>query len=103
VCDKPEKKMFESRGSSIFIFMIFMGIIIWSRPKFLVDEETDNWKLFGIGDGKSCINITTIIIVSAIVIYLFSAFIGTSITKLKTKWKTQGGGVVSQGIDHIII
>jgi len=91
-----------SRGASIVLFVASVALLLWTRPKFLVDPETNNWKPFGFGPGKTCLNITAIIILLALGTYLLSACIGTSLAKWKEKVssnikevKNQQGGSLS--------
>ncbi len=57
-------------GFSILILISIIIAIILIRPSFLIDEATGDWKCFGFGDGKSCINITSIVILSSMIVYL---------------------------------
>lgn len=85
-----EKKMLGPKGFSIVAFCILAIIVIFARPSFLVNEETGRWKEFGVGSGKTCVNITVVIILIALCAYLVSTCIGTTIDK----WKGKGGGAI---------
>jgi hypothetical protein len=78
-----------SRGASILVFAVCVVLLFWLRPRFLVDDETGEWKQFGLGPGKSCINVTVVIILLALGAYLLSACVGTSITKWKKRTSQQ--------------
>jgi len=73
----------------VLLFMVAVVLLLWMRPKFLVDSETNDWKPFGLGPGKSCFNITTLIVLLALTAYLLTACVGTSISKWKRR---QSGG-----------
>ena len=77
-----------SRGVSILLFVASVVLLLWMRPRFLINPETDEWKSFGFGSGKSCINITVIIVMLALIAYLISACVGKGLTKLKQRGGT---------------
>jgi hypothetical protein len=79
-------------GPSLVIFVLLTIFIIYWKPSFLVDNETGEWKQFGFGPGKSCINITAIIIFCAIFSYLISACFKTTFSNFKLQ--RAGGGPV---------
>lgn len=81
-----------SRGVSILLFVASVALIIWIRPRFLIDPDTKDWKPFGFGPGKSCVNITSIIVLLALFAYLLSACVSSSITKWKRSVGLQTAG-----------
>ncbi len=82
--------MLGPKGFSIIAFIILSVLVVITKPSFLVNPETGEWKEFGVGSGKTCINITVIIMLIALIAYLLSACIGSTITK----WRGKGGGSV---------
>lgn len=78
-------------GPSLVIFVLLTIFIIFWKPSFLIDNETGEWKQFGFGPGKSCINITAIIVFCAIFSYLISACFKTTFSNFKLQ---RGGGPI---------
>ena len=76
-----------ARGFAIITFIAIMVLIIAVRPKFLIDPDTNDWKLFGLGPGKCCYNITVVAVVVALLSYLAAYLVGTGLSKMR------GGGV----------
>lgn len=78
--------MLGALGFSAVIFVAFAVLLISSKPKFLLDNETGNWKQFGFGQGCSCLTITSVIIVLAIVTYLCVACIAAGWKKTQAQF-----------------
>ena len=85
---KGKKKML---GPSLVIFVLLTIFIIFGKPSFLIDNETGEWKQFGFGPGKSCLNVTAIIVFCAIFSYLISACLKTTFSNFKVQ---RGGGPI---------
>lgn len=79
--------MFGPKTFSVLIFITVTLILFITKPKRLVDQTTGEWKQFGIGEGKTCINITFIVILLAIIAYFICKLI-----KALTKRKIINGG-----------
>jgi hypothetical protein len=75
------------RGFGILIFILVMVIISGVRPSFFINEETRDWKTFGFGPGKSCVNITVVSVIVAMGSYLIAQIVATGISKVQ-----RGGG-----------
>jgi hypothetical protein len=78
-------------GVSIVIFSILAMLLLVMRPSFLINEETGDWKQFGVGKGKSCMNVSCLILVIALFSYLL-AFIGFQTMGGIKKMLQRGGG-----------
>lgn len=81
-----------SRGTSVLLFVVAVVLVIWIRPAFLVDSETGDWLSFGFGPGKTPLNITTVIMLLAVMTYLLSACVGKGLTRWKRNSSVQAGG-----------
>lgn len=75
-----------ARGFGILIFIAIMVGVIAIRPSFLINPETQDWKTFGFGSGKSCCNITVVAVIVALLSYLTAYMTASGISKMR------GGG-----------
>lgn len=58
--------------------LIFLGVMMSLqvvRPKFLVNDESGDWKEFGFGENQTCFNIFVVSLTVAIFSYLVSSLI----------------------------
>ena len=76
-----------ARGFAIITFIAIMVLIIAIRPRILINQDTNDWKSFGLGPGKCCYNITVVAVVVALLSYLAAYLVGTGLSKMR------GGGV----------
>jgi hypothetical protein len=89
-----------SRGWSVILFAVGVFIILATRPQFLIDED-GNWKSFGIGEGKSCVCLTTLIVVWALLSFLFANVITSFFQRriLPTQsGRNNGGGTPAESV-----
>jgi len=93
---------FGPRGFGIILFALGMVIIIFTRPRFLINEETGTWKEFGFDQGKSCYNITFITVILALVSYLITYTIGSLVFSKKKPQIGSGQTLVHQQIENIL-
>lgn len=56
--------------NTIVLFVLIMTVIYIAKPRFLYDYDNNNFKQFGVDEGKTLLPIYVIAIILAIVLYL---------------------------------
>lgn len=68
---------------SIVIYIIFITIILITKPSFLCDKKTQTFKHFGMNDGETICPIHVLSISMCVMIYLFVMIYMFVMTKLE--------------------
>lgn len=70
------------------VFILGVVVVLAIRPKIFITENGE-WKKFGIGNDKSCICLTTFVVVWAILSFLL---VNMSATAFGSRRRQRGGG-----------